>query len=72
MLRTAVALPSAGAQVRLNLVLVVGLQGRFDEAEALARKELPPETVRANMAWLKSRTSATPATTRSWEAMRGS
>ncbi|WP_269714693.1 pilus assembly protein TadD [Caulobacter sp. NIBR2454] len=72
MLRKAAAMPSASAQVRLNLVLVVGLQGRFDEAEALARKELPPETVRANMAWLKSRTSATAATTRSWDAMRGS
>ena len=32
----------AGAQERQNLALVLGLEGRFDEAERLERQDLPP------------------------------
>jgi Flp pilus assembly protein TadD len=39
--------------VRQNLALVVGLQGRFAEAETIARAELPPEEAAANVAYLR-------------------
>jgi Flp pilus assembly protein TadD len=41
-------------RVRQNLALVVGLQGRFDEAKAIASKDLPPVQVEANMTYLRS------------------
>ncbi|MBN9061030.1 MAG: hypothetical protein BGP06_01100 [Rhizobiales bacterium 65-9] len=41
-------------RIRQNLVLVLGLQGKFDEAEKIARTDLPAEDVRQNMAYLKS------------------
>jgi Flp pilus assembly protein TadD len=40
-------------RIRQNLALVVGLQGRFDEASRLASEDLPPEQVQANMAYLR-------------------
>ncbi len=52
-LRRAVASPRADSRVRQNLALVVGLQGRFDEADRLAAAELPPEEARANVAYLR-------------------
>ncbi|MBI3435075.1 MAG: hypothetical protein HY056_08365 [Proteobacteria bacterium] len=52
-LRTAVAQRDADQRVRQNLALVVGLQGRFAEAETIARADLPPETAAANAAYLK-------------------
>ena len=55
-LRRAAALPAAAKQPRLrqNLALVVGLQGRFEEAREIASKDLPPEEIEANLAYLKS------------------
>lgn len=44
---------SVDARVRQNLGLVVGLQGRFSEAEAIVRADLPPEEAAANVAYLK-------------------
>jgi Flp pilus assembly protein TadD len=54
-LRQADALPRSKSEprIRQNLALVVGLQGRFDEASRLARQDLPPEQVEANMAYLQ-------------------
>jgi Flp pilus assembly protein TadD len=52
-LRRAVAQPGADARVRQNLALVVGLQGRFAEAESIARADLPPDEAAANVAYLK-------------------
>jgi Flp pilus assembly protein TadD len=40
-------------RVRQNLALVVGLQGRFAEAEDIARADLPPEEAAANVAYLR-------------------
>lgn len=40
-------------RVRQNLALVVGLQGRFDEAETIARADLPPDQAAANVAYLR-------------------
>jgi len=39
--------------VRQNLALVVGLQGRFAEAEEIARADLPPDQAAANVAYLR-------------------
>ncbi|MEX0752370.1 MAG: tetratricopeptide repeat protein [Xanthobacteraceae bacterium] len=52
-LRKAVAQPGAGGRARQNLALVVGLQGRFEEAEAIARADLLPEEAAANVAYLR-------------------
>ena len=52
-LRRAVARPRADPRVRQNLALVVGLQGRFAEAEDIARADLPPEEAAANVAYLQ-------------------
>lgn len=54
-LRAADALPRSKTvpRIRQNLALVVGLQGRFDEATKLAQDDLPPEQVQENMAYLK-------------------
>ena len=53
-LRTASEQPSADSRVRQNLALVVGLQGRFDEAEKIATRELSPDQSQANMAYLRT------------------
>ena len=52
-LRKAIAQPTADSLVRQNLALVVGLQGRFQEAETIARGELPPEEAEANIKYLR-------------------
>jgi Flp pilus assembly protein TadD len=52
-LRQAYASPRASARVRQNLALVVGLQGRFAEAETIVRGDLPPDQAEANVAYLK-------------------
>ena len=41
------------ARVRQNLALVVGLQGRFAEAEGIARADLPSDQAAANVTYLK-------------------
>jgi Flp pilus assembly protein TadD len=52
-LRQAYTSPRADARVRQNLGLVVGLQGRFAEAETIVKADLPPEEAAANVAYLK-------------------
>ena len=52
-LRQAYASPNADARVRQNLGLVVGLQGRFGEAEDIVKADLPPGEAAANVAYLK-------------------
>ena len=52
-LRRAMARPNADQRVRQNLALVVGLQGRFPEAETIAKADLPPEVAAANMGYLR-------------------
>jgi Flp pilus assembly protein TadD len=53
-LRQAAGQPTADSRVRQNLALVVGLQGRFPEAEQIARRELSPQQADANVAYLRS------------------
>jgi Flp pilus assembly protein TadD len=52
-LRRANARQDAEPRVRQNLALVVGLQGRFAEAESIARGDLSPDEAAANVAYLR-------------------
>ena len=54
-LRHALALPKGdgNARVRQNLAPVLGLQGRFDEAAKIASRDLPPDKVEADSAYLR-------------------
>jgi Flp pilus assembly protein TadD len=52
-LRRATADGRIDPRVRQNLALVVGLQGRFAEAETIARADLPAEEAAANVAYLR-------------------
>jgi Flp pilus assembly protein TadD len=52
-LRRAAAQPNVAPKVRQNLALVVGLQGRFAEAEKIVRADLPPGEAEANVANLR-------------------
>src|SRR5262249_21318231 len=52
-LQKAIARAGTDRRVRQNLALVVGLQGRFDEAEKIARADLPAEEAAANVAYLR-------------------
>ena len=59
----------ADARVRQNLALVVGLQGRFAEAETIVKADLPADEAAANVAYLsemlnrKDNRAARPAAT---------
>lgn len=70
MLRQASADPRATIQERQNLALVLGLQGKFAEAERLARQDLPPELADNNIAYWKAAAGAG-SDTRSWNALKG-
>ena len=52
-LRRAASQPGASPKVRQNLALVVGLQGRFAEAEKIAGANLPPDQADANVGYLR-------------------
>ena len=54
-LRKALAVPGSSKEprIRQNLALVIGLQGRFDEARQMASEDLPQDQVDANMAYLQ-------------------
>ncbi|TKT70718.1 tetratricopeptide repeat protein [Afipia massiliensis] len=52
-LRRAYNRGSADSRVRQNLGLVVGLQGRFAEAETIVKADLPADEAEANVAYLR-------------------
>src|SRR3954447_25980167 len=52
-LRRASARAGGDRRVRQNLALVVGLQGRFQEAESIVVADMPPEEAAANVATLR-------------------
>ena len=66
-LRRAVKMRGANSQIRQNLALVVGLQGRFDECRAMFAAELAPDEVEANMAYIRALLTQQ---TR-WDAIKG-
>lgn len=53
-MRQAAQSPGADSRVRQNLALAVGLQGRFQEAEEIAGRELSPQQAQANITYLRS------------------
>ncbi len=53
-LKRAAANPQADMRVRQNLVMVLGLQGKFAEAEAIARQDQSPQEAAATVASLKN------------------
>jgi Flp pilus assembly protein TadD len=66
-LRQASEHPRADGRVRQNLALVLGLEGKFGEAEGILRKDMPPGEASANLAFLKHAM----AQPNSWDALRG-
>ncbi|MGH7027753.1 tetratricopeptide repeat protein [Brevundimonas sp.] len=83
LLRRAAAQPTATLKVRQNLALSLGLQGKTAEAEAILRRDLPPEVADANLRWLAERTAAASAAApvaatetagpaRTWSSVQGS
>ncbi|MCF6326778.1 MAG: tetratricopeptide repeat protein [Devosiaceae bacterium] len=52
-LKRALTKSGATSRIRQNLALVIGLQGRFDEARAIYSAELPPDQVETNMAYIR-------------------
>ncbi|HEY1383374.1 MAG TPA: tetratricopeptide repeat protein [Dongiaceae bacterium] len=53
-MQTAIDQPSASAQTRQNLALLMALKGDTDAAERLARKDLPPAVAEANIEYYRS------------------
>src|SRR5215467_5387339 len=53
-LRRAATQSRVDPRVRQNLALVVGLQGRFSEAEGISRADLPSDEAAANVAYLRT------------------
>ncbi|NTJ41127.1 tetratricopeptide repeat protein [Agrobacterium larrymoorei] len=52
-MRSAASQPGADSRIRQNLALVVGLQGRFEEAERIAMQELTAQQAQANLTYLR-------------------
>ncbi len=79
LLRRAVAQPAATLQMRLNLAMVLGLQGKTGEAEQIIRRDLPPEMADRNLAWLRNQVrpqtasadTAALASARTWSSLQG-
>jgi len=54
LLRAAIAEPGATPQMRQNLALVLGIQGKFEEAERISRADLPADAVENNVAYYRA------------------
>jgi Flp pilus assembly protein TadD len=68
LLRRAADAPGAAAQERQNLALVLGMEGKFEEAQQLAQRDLPPDEVQNNLAYLHA--DADGARPHTWESLR--
>lgn len=65
-LRSAADQPGADMRVRQNLALVLGLQGKFGEAEQVLRRDLSPVDAASNVAEIKRMISQS----NTWSAIR--
>lgn len=65
-LRSAADQPGADMRVRQNLALVLGLQGKFSEAEQVLRRDLSPVDAASNVAEIKRMISQS----NTWSAIR--
>lgn len=54
LLREAVKIPDSGAKIRQNLALVLALEGKFSEAEQIAKGDLVPADVKNNMDYIRA------------------
>jgi Flp pilus assembly protein TadD len=66
-LRKALTMRGVTSQIRQNLALVLGLQGRFDEAQAIYAALLPPDQVESNMAYIRALLTQQ----NRWDAIKG-
>ena len=72
LLRRAAAQPGASLKVRLNLAMVLGLNGNMVEAEQMLRRDLPPEAADRNLAWLRERSQGGGVDqARTWGSLQG-
>ena len=80
LLRRAVVQPNASMQMRLNLAMALGLQGKIGEAEQIIRRDLPPDAADRNLEWLRNQAprtvptatdAASPALARTWSSLQG-
>jgi Flp pilus assembly protein TadD len=53
MLRKIAETPDADPRVRQNLALVLGLQGKYDEARAVSARDIPQDTASANVEYVR-------------------
>lgn len=67
-LRQAASQPGADSRITQNLILALGVQGKFDEVDAAAGTDLPKAMVDANRDYFRSLLNAS----RTWETLRGS
>ncbi len=66
-LRQAVALPGADSRVTQNLMMVLGLQGKFEDIGLAAGPEMPKALVDSNRDYFRAMLNPT----RSWDTLRG-
>jgi Flp pilus assembly protein TadD len=66
-LRQAMALPGADSRVTQNLIVVLGVQGKFEEAEKIAGGEMPKALIESNREYFRAMLNPS----RSWETLRG-
>jgi Flp pilus assembly protein TadD len=66
-LREAAALPGADSRVTQNLLLALGVQGKFDEVDQVAGSELPTALIESNREYFRAMLN----TSRSWDTLRG-
>lgn len=72
LLRRAAAQPQATLQMRQNLALVLGLNGRRAEAEQILRRHMPPDQADRNLDWLDSQAASVNAVLpRTWDSLAG-
>ncbi|WP_332656720.1 tetratricopeptide repeat protein [Brevundimonas sp.] len=72
LLRRAAAQPGASLKVRLNLAMALGLNGKMGEAEAMMRRDLPPDAADRNLEWLRARAGSAGADqARTWGSLQG-
>ena len=66
-LRQAIALPGADSRITQNLVVVLGIQGKFDEAEKVAGGDMPKALIDQNREYFRAMLNPS----RKWENLRG-
>lgn len=66
-LRQAAAQPGADSRVTQNLIMALGVQGKFDEVDAVAGSDLPKALLDSNREYFRTMLNAS----RSWDTLRG-